>query len=1536
MRINRKKFGLALTWMTLVTLAFSLAPVQVAQAATPIYVRTDGNDDSCDGTVDAAYPGTEGHCAVKTIQKGVDLVDSPGTVHVAAGTYDEYLSVNRGVSIVGAGVSQVTIDVSGFAGSNSSGIYVSADNVSLQGFTLVGEPSSANPRYGIKFADVTGGSLTDILVKDVYRSGFDFLGTNNTTVTNVEAKDNGGHGISLCDCNDVTLSDITVSGNGWQGISVVTWGQHTPLGTSGIVFNGTNSFGDVFQLEQGRFPNGPPEPITYSTNPADSADVTVQASDFGYALHGADDEAAYQRIWFYKTLAEAQTAAASAPIGHFTGADMYIESLTDGTQLYVSPGCSIQAAIDAASAGDTINVAAGTYNEGITIIDKDLTIVGATTPSKPVVKPTADTGTANSIGASGRGWFQIHAGATVDFENLVFDGTGKLIHTAVHYHANSVGGTVESCDFVNIAHTPSGYQGRGINNYGQHVEVLNCTFTNIYRIGVFTYNPTADTLIKGCTYTGKGAGDWLDYAFEVGSGGNASIEENTITNCTGVALTDGSTSAGILATTYFGPGTQATITGNTLTDNTSGIGVGYDATDTSTVVAHYNNISGNTDYGIDSTGPAVDAENNWWGSAYGPQDDTGATECLAPFEGGWNCDTCDKNTEPAGHLGDKVSENVNYCPWMGAVPEPGTIIVEKQTDPDGAPDTFTFTGNAGGSIPDDGQIVVNGLQPGTYTSTETVPAGWNLTDIVCNDTNSSGDTDTRTATFQLEAGETVTCIFTNTQQPGTIIVEKQTDPDGAPDNFTFIGRAAGIISDGQRIVVGDLSPGTYTSTETVPAGWDLTSIVCDDSNSSGDVNTQTATFQLEAGETVTCTFHNYLPLDYGDAPDPTYPTLLASNGARHVVVPGHSLGPKIDAEPDGQPNALADGDDKDTMFPAPGNVPYPPGDEDGVALPPVLTPGATVTVTVDGGPSGGKLDAWIDFDGDGDWFDAGEQIFVSVPVGSGPNQLSFPVPAGATPGFTYARFRLSTAGGLLPTGFAHDGEVEDYLVEIEKLPGTIVVEKQTDPDGAPDDFTFIGDATGTISDGQQIVVSGLQPGTYTSTETVPAGWDLTSIVCDDNNSSGNLSNRSATFRLEAGETVTCTFTNVQRGSITIAKETNPDGGTGFDFSGDLGGFSLNDDDSHVFGNLLPDHYDVTEVVPSGWDLDSVVCTGGDSDSISNGVRVHLDPGEAIICTFTNVQQPNSISIVKETDPDGGAGFDFSSDFGNFSLDDDDSQVFTGLSVGDYDVTEVVPAGWDLDSMVCTGGGSTPITDGVRVHLDQDEAILCTFTNVQQPGSISIVKKTNPDGGTGFDFTGDLGTFSLDDGGSQVFTGLSAGDYDVTEAVTSGWDLNSVVCTGGDSDPISNGVTVHLDPDGAILCTFTNFQRGSITIVKETDPDGGTGFDFTGDLGSFSLNDGGSKVSGNLLPDDYDVTEAVTSGWDLDSVVCTGGNSDPISNGVRVHLDPGEAIICTFTNVQRGPAPPDYFIYLPLIQNDPVVAYTWSWGVSLPRTTASRR
>ena len=50
-------------------------------------------------------------------------------------------------------------------------------------------------------------------------------------------------------------------------------------------------------------------------------------------------------------------------------------------------------------------------------------------------------------------------------------------------------------------------------------------------------------------------------------------------------------------------------------------------------------------------------------------------------------------------------------------------------------------------------------------------------------------------------------------------------------------------------------------------------------------------------------------LDFGDAPDPHHRTLLAQDGARHVIDGIHYLGSRVDGEDDGYPSVTASGDD---------------------------------------------------------------------------------------------------------------------------------------------------------------------------------------------------------------------------------------------------------------------------------------------------------------------------------------------------------------------------------------------------------------------------------------------------------------------------------------------------------------------------------------------------------------------------------------------------------------------------------------------------
>jgi hypothetical protein len=157
------------------------------------------------------------------------------------------------------------------------------------------------------------------------------------------------------------------------------------------------------------------------------------------------------------------------------------------------------------------------------------------------------------------------------------------------------------------------------------------------------------------------------------------------------------------------------------------------------------------------------------------------------------------------------------------------------------------------------------------------------------------------------------------------------------------------------------------------------------------------------------------PVDFGDAPA-QYPTLFVDGGAHHRIVPGLRLGAAVTPETNGQPsqNALTDAGD------------------DGVQLPTNFVGGETRQITVIASAAG-RLDAWIDFNRDGDWDDAGEQIFTNRALVSGPNSLSVTAPANAAFGESYARFRFSSTGGLPPTGPANDGEVEDYRVEIQSI-----------------------------------------------------------------------------------------------------------------------------------------------------------------------------------------------------------------------------------------------------------------------------------------------------------------------------------------------------------------------------------------------------------------------------------------------------------------------------------------------------------------------
>jgi len=175
--------------------------------------------------------------------------------------------------------------------------------------------------------------------------------------------------------------------------------------------------------------------------------------------------------------------------------------------------------------------------------------------------------------------------------------------------------------------------------------------------------------------------------------------------------------------------------------------------------------------------------------------------------------------------------------------------------------------------------------------------------------------------------------------------------------------------------------------------------------------------------------------DFGDAPGINAQTLKTNNGARHAVLPPDAdrifLGSSVDPESDGQPNSTATGDD----------LAGTPDDEDGVRvsgffntrnglLTPIqstVIPNTTVTVTSSGS---GFIDSWIDWNRDGDFTDAGEQVITNQVVAAGDSAFVVVTPATASVGLTFLRVRLSALGNLLSGGVGIGGEVEDNQIEV--------------------------------------------------------------------------------------------------------------------------------------------------------------------------------------------------------------------------------------------------------------------------------------------------------------------------------------------------------------------------------------------------------------------------------------------------------------------------------------------------------------------------
>ena len=326
------------------------------------------------------------------------------------------------------------------------------------------------------------------------------------------------------------------------------------------------------------------------------------------------------------------------------------------------PFLTIQHAIDILAGDCIVNVAAGTYTENVNV-DVSLTLQGES--STTVTVNAADSNvsifkvTASNVNISG---FTV-SGATGGGQAGIYLDAGV---TLCNISSNNLTGSFDGI-----------WLGAGSN----HNTLENNTLTNNYQgfeVYISDYN----------TFTGNIANSNTNYGFKIDSGNYNEFTSN-IANSNAkfgfyVVIGDGggcnnttfTRNTANLNTTYgirINGGSGNTLTGNTFDSNgTSGIRlketmttltlennnftsnpIGIEITDSvadvSTWTVNYNNIVGNTSYGVSnnaSTG-TLDAEYNWYGGVAGPQHSTN------PY-----------NTQAGTQGNDSVSDDVDFLPWM--------------------------------------------------------------------------------------------------------------------------------------------------------------------------------------------------------------------------------------------------------------------------------------------------------------------------------------------------------------------------------------------------------------------------------------------------------------------------------------------------------------------------------------------------------------------------------------------------------------------------------------------------------------------------------------------------------------------------------------------------------------------------------------------------------------------------------------------------------------------------------------------------------
>ena len=864
----------------------------------------------------------------------------------------------------------------------------------------------------------------------------------------------------------------------------------------------------------------------------------------------------------------------------------------------------------------------------------------------------------------------------------------------------------------------------------------------------------------------------------------------------------------------------------------------------------------------------------------------------------------------------------------------GVLRIVKQTLPDGAVQSFTFTPNYNSGTTfdlSDGQTNNSPpLSAGTYTVDETVPSGWTLGTRSCVITNTATPKaftpTTNGISVALGAGEDVTCTFNNTRNP-TLTVNKVCVP--TTDNGLFDLRIDGAVAGtGDDAACGgttgavEQSIGAHTVSEVAGTGTNLdnyTSVIGGDCAADGSVT-------LAAGDAKVCTITNTRK-----------PTLTVNKvcvpttdaGLFNLRIDGATAGTGADAACGGTTGAVVTTVGAHTVSETAGTgtnlsdyVSVIGGDcaSDGtVSLAAGDNKTCTITNTRNARLTVNKVCVPTSDNG-----------LFNLQIDGGTAGTGANAACGGTTGAVVVAAGAHTVGETAGTGTnlasytsvisgdcAADGSVsvapgdnKTCTITNTRKP-TLTVNKVCVPttDNGLFDLRIDGSVAGSGDDAACGGTTGaveVSIGAHTVSELAGTGTNLSnynSAIGGDCASDGSVS-------LAAGENKTCTITNTRKPTLRVNKVCVPTTDNGlFDLRID-GSVAGTGDDAGCGGTtgfveVSIGAHTVSELAGTGTDLSNYTSVIG-GDCASDG-SVSVGAGENKTCTITNTRKP-TLRVNKACVPTTDNGlFDLRID-GSVAGTGDDASCggttgFVEVSVGAHTVSELAGTGTDLNNYTSVIGGDCA-SDG-SVSLAAGENKTCTITNTRKP-TIRVDKVCVP--------TTDPGAFNLQVDGQTAGTGANAACGGTTGVLLSSIGAHTVGETAGTNTSLGNYVsviggdcaangTVNLVAGQNAVCTITNSRKAVLIVDKVTVGGGTQVFDFsqTG-IANFQLADATTpKKTVDILPGNVTVCElALAVAWDV-SVTVNGAPAVPDIDGntgnacTIVPLAYGDSTTVVFTN-----------------------------------------